>query len=122
MSHDYIMRQIEDMARFFASVIFARRPAGYSVFSEDGSVSEASLLHLRLRALLAEGDVNAAENLLYDTIAADPRDEYLPVALDFYENLNAKTDAELAAESFSRQEIAEGMAGIKRFYEPLAGE
>lgn len=114
MSNDYIMRQIEDMTRFLASVIFARKLDAFSIISEDGSVAQSDLVQMRLNTLVRQGKINEAENLLFETIEADPAEGYLPCALDFYEQVNALDDAALARCNYSRQEIAEGMAAVRR--------
>lgn len=115
MSNDYIMRQIEQMATFLGSVIFARRPAGLEIVQEDGTVSSGSLVRLQVFRLLADGQVCQAEDVLFDAMRATPNDPTLaPLALDFYTALNQKSDAQLAAANFSRAEIAEGMAEAAR--------
>lgn len=116
MSSDYILRQIEDMTRFLASVLFMKRPATVEVMDEEANVTAEYLLLHRVRELLAERQINAAENLLFDTLAEDPRPEYLPVAIEFYDALHHMSDALLAASDFSRQEVAEGLAAITRLY------
>lgn len=116
MAGDYLMRQIEDMVRMLSAIIFQRQPDHYSIVSEDGGISAGSLLWVRLKGLLAENRVNEAENLLFATIEAEPRPEYLPVALDFYTQLNSYTNTELAERDFSRQELLDGVAEVKALY------
>ena len=115
MSGDYLMRQIDEMVRFLSQVLLRHQPENLvQVFTEDGGFSQGGFLQYRLRGLLLEGRVNEAENLLFETVQADPADEYLPVALDFYEELNKMSDSQLAGCDFSRQEIREGLEQIKR--------
>lgn len=121
MSSDYLIRQIEDMTHFLASVIFAKKPESLSVIEEDGGISEGNLLRFQLRSLLRDGHVNEAENLLFETVNADPRDEYLPTALDFYETLQAMSDVELEECDFSRAEIADGLKTITALYTGPSG-
>lgn len=116
MSNDYFMRQIEDMTRFLATVIFMKRPDQDSLVTEEGTVSAGSLLRYRLRQLLDEGNVNRAEDLLFETVNHEPLPEYLPVALDFYSGLNEWTDEQLEGRGFSRQEICEGLAEMKDIF------
>lgn len=116
MSSDYFMRQIEDITRIVASVIFARRLSIPNPVGENGSVTQAGMLMMELRALLDGGNFNAAENLLFDAIETDNRGDMLPLALDFYELLARTDDDALAAGNFARQEITEGLLAVCRHY------
>ncbi|MGD9559400.1 MAG: DUF6483 family protein [Oscillospiraceae bacterium] len=116
MSADYILRQIEDMTRWLATVVLAKRPGTVEIMDEAGCLTGEYLLLHEVRELLAAGEVNAAEDLLFEVIREDPRDEYLPVALEFYDQLKNMSDAMLAARRFSRAEVAEGLAAIAALY------
>lgn len=123
MTSDYFMRQIENMTRFVASVIFARRPTTLDILDEEGGLSEGSLLRLQVKALLDQGDINGAENRLFAAIQEDAREEYLPVALDFYETLSGMEEETLHKAGFSLAEATEGLAAICRLYGiPQPGE
>ena len=100
-ANDYLMRQIEDMARFLGKVLFVK--------------TEETI------PLLEEGDANSAENLLFDEVEAHPDPAYLQVAVQFYADLQHWTDAALEAADFSRQEVLDGLAAVKELYEKRAG-
>ena len=68
----YLMRQIEDMARFLGKVLFVKTEETIPLFDEQGNVLESGLLYKRLCAMLEEGDANSAENLLFDEVEAHP--------------------------------------------------
>ena len=57
------------------------------------------------------GRYDRAENVLYDILASTP--EFAPDALQFYRRLLLKPDAELIAGNLPREEVLEGMAGVK---------
>ena len=116
MSSDYLMRQINDMVRLIANTIFQKSVGEYEFIHEDGSFSDGGFLGYRLKKMVLEGDINGAENLLFETLEADPRQEYLPVALDFYSALQEKSDAQLISCRFSRQEIGDGLAELQKIY------
>ena len=111
-ANDYLMRQIEDMARFLGKVLFVKTEETIPLFDEQGNVLESGLLYKRLCAMLEEGDANSAENLLFDD---------LQVAVQFYADLQHWTDAALEAVDFSRQEVLDGLAAVKELYEKRAG-
>ncbi len=113
---DYILREIERMTRFLAKVLFGKESAAESL-EEEASLSGEGLLYFRLRTLIGEGKVNEAENLLFDEFEKDPGPPLLAVALQFYSDLNNLTDGELKRSDFSREEIRDGLAEIRRLYE-----
>ena len=106
-ANDYLMRQIEDMARFLGKVLFVKTEETIPLFDEQGNVLESGLLYKRLCAMLEEGDANSAENLLFDEVEAHPDPAYLQAALE--------------AADFSRQEVLDGLAAVKELYEKRAG-
>lgn len=57
------------------------------------------------------GRYDRAENAVYDILASKP--EFAPEALQFYRRLLLKSDAELDAGNLPRDEVLEGMAGVK---------
>lgn len=116
MSRDYILQQIEDMTRWLATVIFMKRAGTIEVMDEEAHVTAEYLLLHRIRELLAEHRINEAENLLFHTLSEDPRPQYLPVALEFYDVLAQMSDALLEASHFSRAEVAEGLDAVTRLY------
>ena len=120
-ANDYLMRQIEDMARFLGKVLFVKTEETIPLFDEQGNVLESGLLYKRLCSMLEEGDANSAENLLFDEVEAHPDPAYLQVAVQFYADLQHWTDAALEAADFSRQEVLDGLAAVKELYEKRAG-
>lgn len=120
IADDYIMRQIEGLSRMLARVIFSREMESEEIhLDEDGSLSGADVLAYRLKKLLHERKINEAENLLFETLEASPLPVYGQTALDFYRELSALSDEELAACDFSREEIADGLREVSRLIETL---
>lgn len=116
-NNDYILRMIEDMGRFLKNIVHeSQGEEEYPVLDEEGNFSQSDFLGYRLNKLLAEKKINEAENLLFETIEQDPRQAYLQVALNFYEDLNALTEEELEACDFSREEIGDGLRSLCRWY------
>lgn len=70
MASDYLMRQIEEMARLCSQVLFAKHTEPLPVFDEQGNVTENGVLYGRLRMLCSAGRVNEAENLLFERLDA----------------------------------------------------
>ena len=103
-ANDYLMRQIEDMARFLGKVLFVKTEETSPLFDEQGNVLESGLLYL-----------------LFDEVEAHPDPAYLQVAVQFYADLQHWTDAALEAADFSRQEGLDGLAAVTELYEKRAG-
>jgi hypothetical protein len=116
-TNDYIVRMIEDMSAFLAHVIFQKEAAAIEIVDEQGNISESGLLQLQLLSMIGEGRLNEAENRLFEKIAAAPDPAYLPVARDFYTQLETLSDEVLIDAGFSRDEIREGREDIERLYQ-----
>ena len=110
MASDYLMRQIEDMARLCSEVLFAKHTEPLPVFDEQGNVTENGVLYGRLRMLCSGGRVNEAENLLFDRLDAPGGEALLPAAVQFYKDIQNWEDAALEQAGFSRAEIRDGLA------------
>ena len=113
MASDYLMRQIEDMARLCSEVLFAKHTEPLPVFDEQGTVTENGVLYGRLRMLCSGGRVNEAENLLFDRLDAPGGEALLPAAVQFYKDIQNWKDAALEQAGFSRAEIRDGLAEVQ---------
>lgn len=109
---DYIVRMVKDLVRFIARIIFSKDTINYEL-PEDGRYTENDNLHKRLIALIGEGKINLAENILFENF--DSKDKkHMELALDFYQRLNNLEDEFLNANNFSRTEIEEGLREIAK--------
>ena len=108
------MRQIEVMAIAVAQLLFGKGGKEYDLTQELGQERSAEL-HGRLTALLREGRLNEAENLLFFQL--DETDQgMLAAAVDFYRQANAMSDEELEAQDFTRAELWEGLGEVVERY------
>lgn len=111
---DYILRQIQSMAQALAKIMFRKDTTRYELPAESER-SAADFLYLRLKKLIGEGELNQAENLLFDQLdTSDLR--YLELAVDFYSELNRFDNRYLDAHDFSRSEIQQGLQEISEMY------
>ncbi len=121
--NDYILRMIEDMGRMLRQVILQEEEDMLEIIDEDGTFSDSDFFGYRVGRLLAQRQINEAENLLFEEIGRDPQPAYIAVALHFYEDLQDLTDEELEEADFSREEIAEGLEALRRLcVVPIADE
>ncbi len=114
---DYIMNQIELLTRNLAKVIFHKEIPTVEIINENGLISGEGLLFHRLNILVEQGNINEAENLIFEELKDNNSNELLQVALRFYEQLNKLSDERLLLCDFSREEILDGITAIKKICE-----
>ena len=108
---DYVMRLIKEMVRAILKMLF-------NIDTESPTVEllenkeETEVLE-NLLDMVDAGEINEAENRLYDLISVTDINS-LEVALLFYSYLNDKTDDFLEANDFSRDEIKLGMENVAK--------
>ena len=114
VTKDWYMRQIEMMIQFIAKVIFRRDTMEYSI-PDLLNKTFYDLLHEQLLALIHEGKIDEAENLLFDRLE-EGNLSCFHVAVDFYLRLNKLPDDELDSLGFSREEIDAGLKDAAKIY------
>ena len=112
---DWVMRQIEMMARFVANVVFGKKEGEvqYEIVgnvNDSNSLTHEDMLYLELMKRIKEGDIGTAEDVLFENMGYS--DKYIELATDFYQKLNSLTDEQLEAGNFSRDEVYEGYLEI----------
>lgn len=109
LTEDYILRMIRDMARMLAKLMNRETENPY-VRQETAKIQIAGEppLAQRLKQLADEGQINQAENILFDELDFS-QPSHLYEALDFYKHLNGFSDARLELCGYSREEIFEGL-------------
>lgn len=109
---DYVMRLIREMIRAVLLFVFhidAVDPAEELLEEEEQSILEPLL------DMVDRGDVNEAENRIYEMMAGSNRRD-LKIALLFYAYLNEKGDCFLQEHGFSREEIRLGLERLLSGY------
>lgn len=108
--NDVIMRQVRDMARVLAKILFGKDTPTYELEQNEIQTSSDDL-YSRLIAMVKQGKINQAENVLYDELDRD-EDSTIEVALGFYDYLNELPTEFLAMNEYSREEINEGIKAL----------
>ena len=120
ITEDYLMRQIEIIARTLAKLLFGKDSPEYII--EDFQVlTETDYIHNRLIGLIDDRNINEAENLLFEKIEEELEETpdgqgYLEVAIDFYSRLNELDNTILDDCGFERDEIDEGLREVSEMY------
>ena len=112
IQQDYLMRQIEIVARTLAKLIFNKETTEYIV---------TDIFHSCLLGLIAERRIDEAENLLFEKIEEEIEEnpggkKYLEIALDFYSRINDLETRVLDGCGFEREEIDEGIRAVADLY------
>ena len=108
--NDFIMRQVRDMVRMLAKVLFGKNTATYEYKEEDKSTASDSM-YARLIHMVDQGKICEAENMLSDELDRDV-DGNMEVAIGFYDYLNSLSDEFLEEHDFSREEVKDGSQAL----------
>ena len=107
---DYIMRLIHGIAQVLARLLLGKQ------MEQEGEIAsalsrEAAKKDETLKKMIDAGNINEAEELLFDLLETEPWEDKqkAALALSFYDHVNAKEDAFLEKANFSREEIIEGL-------------
>lgn len=106
---DYIMRLIKEMVRAILKLLF--NIDADSPTEELLSEREQKETFDKLLDMIDAGNINEAENSLYDLKEGGDK-SVLTMALLFYSYLNEKDDDFLEAHNYSREEIRSGLEAI----------
>ena len=107
---DYIMRLIHGIAQVLARLLLGKQ------MELEGEIAsalskEAAKKDETLKKRIDAGNINEAEELLFDLLENEPWEDKQKAALvlSFYDHVNEKEDAFLEKANFSREEIIEGL-------------
>ena len=106
---DYVMRLIKEMVRSILKLLFNIDTESPTIELLENKEEKETLENLI--DMVDAGEINEAENRLYDLISATDMNS-MEVAILFYSYLNDKTDDFLEANDFSRDEIKLGMENV----------
>ena len=110
---DYIMRLIKEIIRTILKLLFdidTEIPTIELLENEEEKATLETLLNM-----VDDGDINEAENKVFEMVEAGGRDS-LELVLLFYSYLNDKSDDFLAENNFSRKEIQDDLKYILSKY------
>lgn len=114
LEKDYILRMIKDLTKSIAHLILGKTEIEYELPSEN-EYSKVDYLYVKLIELVNLGQINEAEDLLFDEI--NPSDmKQFEMAMSFYLYLNDFGDDFLEKNDYSRDEIKEGIKATCKEY------
>lgn len=113
---DWLMRQVEAISTMLGYILFGKASTKVTVEPTAVTHSGGDELYLMLQALVRQGQICKAEDLLCEALET-PSDEVLRAAKRFYDDLNRLSDQTLREANFSREEIYEGLQEVCRVFE-----
>ena len=108
---DYVMRQIEMMTAAIARVFFKRETAFDYEIADEQHYTDDDLLYRLLCAMLAQGKINEAENMLFERLQPGNLN-HLSIAMDFYRRIRFMDEKTLEQCNFSHEEALQGLSDI----------
>lgn len=109
-----IEKLVKNIGRFYATLLF-KKDVESTVKVDLNQIGSTDIVGMFLRRLINEGNYNKAENILFKELKKNNSAEMYQTAVDFYNLLLEKSDAELYSGNFSREEIYQGLEDIKEF-------
>lgn len=110
LTEDYIIRMIKDFGNMMSRLLLGRITGGPPVMETVQTVQTTDLppFPRRLFELIDRGEINEAENLLFEELDfSNPKN--CEVVLQFYGKLHTLSPQKLEACGYSHEEILEGM-------------
>ena len=109
---DYVMRIVHEWIRTLIKLIFNKDIDK----EEDAEIPLEVMEQFRkLNAMIDDGEINEAENILLDGLEEGNR-AYFEMSLLFYEKLSGNTDEFLAEYDYSREEVVDGLKYVVNYY------
>ena len=110
LEKDYILRMIKDLIKSIAHIILGKSEIQYNLPEKD-EYSRVDFLYVKLLELVNQGNINDAEDMLFDEINSSDMRQF-EMAMSFYMYLNDFGDDYLEKNNYSRDEISEGIKSI----------
>ena len=123
---DYVTRQNREILNTLRKIVFgdaderapyntAARESGREAQSVNELMDDTSEVLFELQSMVDDGNINDAENKVYDLIETGDRGN-MRTALYFYAYLNDKSDDFLEEHQYSRQEVTDGIRNVCETY------
>ena len=118
---DWMERQIEAISNTVAAILFGKDQvkAILDMDEEEDAVAdmEEDLLDRMVKKALIDGNVNEAENLVFNAIDQNKRNRRLMIALEFFNEVHGYDEEKLRQANYSKEEIEDGIKQLRELYE-----
>lgn len=114
---DYLIRQIEVIVKYIAETVLGKKDKNYNITTEKNFENDSTGNDIiYLYELVDSGEINLAENILFEKIENNHSYDLLETGLDFYIYLNNKSNKFLEENNFSKQEIIDGLEDLQKIF------
>lgn len=108
---DYIQRLIKAMSKMAVALVMGKDAIKENIEEDnyDMKLSEDDMLEIMVKKYMDDGNINEAENIIFEALKKNPTKRIHEIAMDFYNHINEYSDEKLLELNFSREEIINGL-------------
>ncbi|WP_238883571.1 DUF6483 family protein [Clostridium sp. YIM B02551] len=117
--NDYIMKMIKAAMQVIKAIVKGRDAIESSIDakSDDIIIGEDQLLEIMVNKYVSEGDINKAENLIFEALESRKSSRNLETALSFYDEISKWDEEKLIKYNFSKEEILDGLNIVRKMFD-----
>ncbi|MNM50668.1 hypothetical protein D3C81_617170 [compost metagenome] len=114
--NDYFERMIKTVINGLVSIFKNKNSIESSIENDSVILKEDQLLEIMIKKYISEGQINKAEDMLFEAIEDRKSSRNLELAVFFYETISKWDDERLNKCNFSKAEIVDGLNEVKSLY------
>ncbi len=114
--NDYFERMIKTVINGLVSIFKNKNSIENSIENDSVILKEDQLLEIMIKKYISEGQINKAEDMLFEAIEDRKSSRNLELAVFFYETISKWDDERLMKCNFSKAEIVDGLNEVKSLY------
>lgn len=114
--NDYFERMIKTVINGLVSIFKNKNSIENSIENDSVILKEDQLLEIMIKKYISEGQINKAEDMLFEAIEERRSPRNLELAVFFYETISKWDQEKLDKCSFSKEEIVEGLNEVRNLY------
>lgn len=114
--NDYFERMIKTVINGLVSIFKNKNSIENSIENDSVILKEDQLLEIMIKKYISEGQINKAEDMLFEAIEDRKSSRNLELAVFFYETISKWDDERLNKCNFSKAEIVDGLNEVKSLY------
>lgn len=114
--NDYFERMIKTVINGLVSIFKNKNSIESSIENDSVILKEDQLLEIMIKKYISEGQINKAEDMLFEAIEDRKSSRNLELAVFFYETISKWDDEKLMKCNFSKEEIVNGLNEVKSLY------
>ena len=114
--NDYFERMIKTVINGLVSIFKNKNSIESSIENDSVILKEDQLLEIMIKKYISEGQINKAEDMLFEAIEDRKSSRNLELAVFFYQTISKWDDERLMKCNFSKAEIVDGLNEVKSLY------